>query len=69
MIKVQCQCGKSFEISKNECICECPYCDSIGLLFDPKQPLYKSEDVVNDFEGKIVRAIWMGLFDYKGPKL
>lgn len=69
MIKVQCQCGKSFEISENECICECPYCDSIGLLFDPKQPLYKSEDIDPETQGLIVKAIWLGLFDYKGPKL
>ena len=69
MKEVQCQCGKKFKICEDECMGVCPYCGFIGLLFDPKQPLYKSEDIVNDFEGRIVKAIWMGLFDYKGPKI
>ena len=53
----------------NDFISECPYCDSIGLLFDPKQPLYKSEKIMNDFQKTMVEAYWLGLFDYAPPKL
>ena len=69
MIEVQCQCGKKYKISEKDFISECPYCDSLGLLFSPKHQMFASEEVFDIFDKKVVNAIWMGLFDYQPPNL
>jgi predicted nucleic acid-binding Zn-ribbon protein len=69
MRTIECSCGKSFETSDVDFIVECPYCDCIGLNYCHDKTLYKEEELKDELGNKVAKAIWLGLFDYKGPPL